>query len=130
MLSYIDERLRDIKGARHKPFGGANLLTCGDLSQLSPVKDCWVFQSAGTVPVSSFINVPDDVNEEITERQIGSRKKYGAFDYNIWKDSCVSYELFEIMRTENKEFARLQIIPTKHFLNRSASLKATINNLP
>ena len=52
MLHYIDERLRQIK-AIDMPFGGVNVLAVGDLYQLKPVMDSWVFE----VPAIAFANV-------------------------------------------------------------------------
>ena len=84
MFNYVDNRLREIKGNKAKLFGGVNILACGDLSQLAPVQDAWVFEGA----------------EVWQGTEIGN--------YNVWKDYCVSYELTRIMRTDNQEFANLQ----------------------
>ena len=102
MINYIDSRLRQIKGVRKKLFGGINLLVCGDLSQLSPVQDAWIFQGSGTKPTASFINIDQDCVSTKKEN------KLVVNEYNIWKDYCVAYELTTIMRTKNKEFAGLQ----------------------
>ena len=108
MMNYIDQRLRDIKDRRDKLFGGANLLACGDLSQLAPVEDCWVFEHLGT-PAVSASNVPDENESQLMlNRKTKIKDPRYLLYHNLWKDNCVCYELTKIMRTENKEFADLQ----------------------
>ena len=107
MFNYIDQRLREIKGVRHKLFGGTNIIMCGDLSQLPPVQDCWIFQCIGTAPNNSFENNNrDDDGQKETEGKIKDLRFY--LKYNLWKDNVSMFELKEIMRTKNKEFAALQ----------------------
>ena len=45
MLSYLYLRLQEIKGNR-EPFGGVHVLLVGDLFQLRPVGDSWVFANS------------------------------------------------------------------------------------
>ena len=109
MFNYIDQRLREIKGARHKLFGGANILACGDLAQLAPVQDSWIFQCIGTQPSGFLDPITDEENEEsnkITKQKAKDPRYY--LDYNIWNENCVAFELGTIMRTNNSEFAKLQ----------------------
>ncbi|XP_070203473.1 uncharacterized protein [Littorina saxatilis] len=48
MFSFIDNRLRDLMKV-DRPFGGVSVLAVGDLFQLRPVMDRWVFEpSVGT----------------------------------------------------------------------------------
>ena len=47
MFNFINQRLQDIMG-NSLPFGGINLLLVGDLFQLRPVKDKWIFQHGST----------------------------------------------------------------------------------
>ena len=44
MFNFIDQRLRQICGV-DKPFGGISLLLVGDMFQLRPVMDKWVFET-------------------------------------------------------------------------------------
>lgn len=71
MLQYIHRRLQQITGSR-KHIAGISILTAGDLFQLKPVFDGWIFE-----------NRKDD---------------YGPLDLNIWRDNFQVYNLNEIMR--------------------------------
>ena len=42
VLKYVHLHLQEIKHNK-KPFGGINIITFGDLFQLQPVKDCYIF---------------------------------------------------------------------------------------
>ena len=68
----INNRLKDIKGSK-EDFGGVNIITIGDLSQLQPVFDGYVF---------------NDIK--------GS--EYSILSPNLWKKYFTMYELNEIMR--------------------------------
>ncbi|KAK9838726.1 hypothetical protein WJX74_002092 [Apatococcus lobatus] len=76
MLHYNDERLRQIKCV-DLPFGNVNVLAVGDLYQLKPVMDSWIFE------------VPD-----IT---------YASLTHSAW-DAFKLYELTIVMRQDNLLF--------------------------
>ena len=81
MLLVLHLRLQEIRG-NQLPFGGMNMMLVGDLHQLQPVKDGWIFEN-----IDPF---------------------YGAFAPNIFKDNFKVFELDEIMRQrEDKAFAEL-----------------------
>ena len=40
--SFIDQRLQELTGTK-KPFGNVNIIAVGDLYQLQPISDGWVF---------------------------------------------------------------------------------------
>lgn len=42
MFSFINLRLQEIKGCK-MPFGGVSIIAVGDLFQLKPVMDAWIF---------------------------------------------------------------------------------------
>jgi hypothetical protein len=44
MFKYINLRLQEILGCL-KPFGGVSVIAFGDLYQLKPVMDQWIFKS-------------------------------------------------------------------------------------
>ena len=46
MFQTVHESLCEIKGEKNKPFGNCSIVTCGDLYQLKPVGDNWVFKGA------------------------------------------------------------------------------------
>jgi hypothetical protein len=81
MFNFINLRLQEIKGSS-KPFGGVSVVVFGDLFQLKPVMDSWIFS-----------------------QPFGSLECLGA---NLWADHFSLYELDEIMRQkEDLSFAQL-----------------------
>lgn len=81
MFTFLNLRLQQIMGTP-KPFGGLNLITVGDLFQLKPVFDKWIFEN--------------------------SKDAYSALATNIWQEHFKMYELSEIMRQkDDREFAEL-----------------------
>lgn len=80
----INNRLKDIKG-NGKDFGGISIIVIGDLFQLKPVMNGYVFK--------------DIDNSE-----------YGVLAPNLWHQYFKSFELQEIMRPrESKTFAEILI---------------------
>jgi len=78
----INNRLKDIKGSS-LPFGGVSIIAIGDLFQLQPVMDGYIFK--------------DMDNDE-----------YGVLAPNIWQELFKMFELHEIMRQrESKHFAEM-----------------------
>ena len=78
----IDNRLKDIKGT-NQPFGGVSIIAIGDLFQLQPVMDGYVF---------------NDLNNS----------EYAVLAPNLWKEYFQMFELLEIMRQrESKVFAEI-----------------------
>lgn len=81
MFNFINLRLQEIKGCC-KPFGGVSVIVFGDLYQLKPVMDSWIF----TIP-------------RVGIESIGA---------NLWQDHFTIFELEEIMRQkDDKSFAQL-----------------------
>lgn len=81
MFNFINLRLQEIKGCT-KPFGGISVVAVGDLFQLKPVMDSWIFK------------------ERVDGLQV--------LGTNLWKDLFSFYELIEIMRQrDDLEFAQL-----------------------
>ena len=78
----INNRLKDIKGSR-EDFGGVSIIAIGDLFQLQPVMDAYIFK--------------DMDNSE-----------YGILAPNLWQQHFEMFELQEIMRQrESKVFAEI-----------------------
>ena len=80
-FKFIDLRLQEIKGNRN-PFGGLHVICFGDLYQLPPVRDKWLFEN----------------------------NKYGlhSLSINLWTELFEIYELTEIMRQRDEySFAQL-----------------------
>ena len=78
----ISRRLKDIKGTS-LPFGAVSIVAIGDLFQLQPVMDGYIFKSMN--------------NDE-----------YGILAPNVWQELFKMFELKQIMRQrESKEFAEL-----------------------
>ena len=81
MFNFLNLRLQQIMGTK-EPFGGISLITVGDLFQLKPVFDKWIFENSQT--------------------------GYNALANNIWTDHFMLFELKEIMRQkDDKSFAEL-----------------------
>ena len=80
LFHYIHKRLQEIT-TRPLPFGGISVIAVGDLFQLRPVMDNYVFQNL--------------------------RDGYGPLATNLWVDHFSMFEFTEIMRQKNKEFAEL-----------------------
>lgn len=81
MFNFINCRLQAIMG-NQKLFGGVSIIAVGDLYQLKPVMDSWIFSY--------------------------SSNEYGAIASNLWQDNFRLFELHEIMRQkDDHEFAKL-----------------------
>ena len=68
MFSFVNQRLQDIKGNK-KPFGGIHVILMGDLFQLRPVMDHWIFKDLlyGYGPSASNLLVDLFTMHELTE---------------------------------------------------------------
>ena len=104
MFNFLNLRLQQIMGNK-EPFGGVSLITVGDLFQLKPVFDKWIFENS----------------------QIG----YDALASNIWAE-YFNIESTEIMRQkDDKEFAELlnRLREGKHSKGDIALLKQRFLNV-
>ena len=93
MLSFLHQRLQEIK-QNQEPFGGVHMILVGDLYQLRPVGDGWIFAN-----VSS---------------------NYESLAPNLWQSHFTMFELTEIMRQkDDAQFAELlnRIREGKHTKN-------------
>ena len=75
MLSFLYLRLQEIKGNRD-PFGGVHVILIGDLFQLRPVGDGWIFAS--------------------------NSRGYASLALNLWQTYFTMFELTEIMRQKDE----------------------------
>ena len=81
MFNFLNLRLQQIMGSK-EPFGGITVITVGDLFQLKPVFDRWIFENPNT--------------------------SYGSLGSNLWADFFALFELTDIMRQkDDKLFAEL-----------------------
>ena len=105
MFNFLDLRLQQIMGTK-EPFGGLSIITVGDLFQLKPVFDQWIFEN--------------------------SKDGYTALATNLWQQYFQMFELSEVMRQrEDKDFAEIlnRIREGKHTEADIAVLKERILNL-
>ena len=81
MFNYINLRLQEIMRCS-QPFGGISIVAIGDLYQLQPVMDKWIFE------------IDND--------------NYGPLATNLWVEHFTMYQLTEIMRQkDDADFAHL-----------------------
>ena len=81
MFNFLNLRLQQIMGSK-EPFGGITVITVGDLFQLKPVFDRWIFEAPNT--------------------------SYSALATNLWANFFTLFELTDIMRQkDDKQFAEL-----------------------
>ena len=81
MLALIDDRLKQIRGS-NEPFGGVSMIFVGDMFQLKPVFDEWIFEFA--------------------------KRGSEALASNVWQDNVKLFELTTIMRQkDDKTYAEL-----------------------
>ena len=81
LFNFINRRLQDVMG-RPTPFGGCHVLCVGDLFQLKPVADRWLF--------------------------LNSKKGNGPLTPNAWRENFKLFELTMIMRQKDDlPFAQL-----------------------
>ena len=81
LFNYINRRLQQIIGTS-AVFGGISVLAVGDLFQLKPVFDGWIFKDL--------------------------KSDYGPLATNLWKEHFYSFELNQIMRQKGDvEFANI-----------------------
>ena len=81
MFNFLNLRLQQIMGT-NTPFGALSVIVAGDLFQLKPVFDNWIFSN--------------------------TNHGYGDLATNIWNEYFTLFELTEIMRQkDDKEFAEL-----------------------
>ena len=77
MLTFMDTRLKQLTGT-NKTFGGISIIAVGDLYQLQPVGDSWIFNDLSHGP------------------QILAT--------NLWKDHFSMFEMTQIMRQQDDMF--------------------------
>ena len=104
MFNFLDLRLQQIMGTK-EPFGGLSIITVGDLFQLKPVFDHWIFEN--------------------------SKDGYNSLATNTWQQYFQMFELSQIMRQKDKEFAEMlnRIREGKHNQNDIDILKERILKL-
>ena len=105
MFNFLNLKLQQIMETK-EPFGGISVITVGDLFQLKPVFDKWIFEN--------------------------SKSGYNAFATNIWTEYFTLFELTEIMRQkDDKQFAVLlnRVREGKHSDDDIAILKQRLLNV-
>ena len=85
MLNFLNLLLQQIMGT-NEPFGGISLVTVGDLSQLKPVFDKWIFKN--------------------------SQSGYNEFATNIWTEYFTSHPKTQTMQTADCRLWTVQTMQT------------------
>ena len=102
MFNFLNLQLQQIMGTQ-EPFGNISLVTVGDLFQLQPVFDKWIFENAD--------------------------QGYALLATSQWQKYFTMYELTQIMRQkDDKKYAELlnRLREGNHTKNDIASLKARL----
>jgi len=87
MLAFIDQQLQEVNNS-NQPFGGTSIIAFGDLFQLPPVMDGFIFL---------------DLSQSAT-----AVEQYSSLAPNLWKENFTMFELKTIMRQQdNRSFAEL-----------------------
>ena len=98
LFNFLNHRLQQIIG-NQDPFGGLSIIAVGDLFQLQPVFDRWIFERCTS--------------------------DYGALAVNIWQECFTFCELSTVMRQkEDKQFAELL-----NRLREGSQTEADVNHL-
>jgi len=79
MMSFIDQRLQEVNSSH--PFGGASVVVFGDLFQLPPVMDGFIFS---------------DLSQSHSQVE-----QYNALAPNLWKTHFTMFELSTFMRQQD-----------------------------
>ena len=87
MLAFIDQRLQEVNNS-NQPFGGASIVAFGDLFQLPPVMDGFIFTDS-IHTASEF-------------------EQYSSLAPNLWKENFTMFELKTIMRQQAELLNRLR----------------------
>ena len=80
MLSFIDQRFQEVNNSSH-PFGSASVVVFGNLFQLLPVMDGFIFS---------------DLSQSHSQVE-----QYSALAPNLWKTNFTMFELSTIMRQQD-----------------------------
>ena len=91
MINFLNLKLQQIMGSKD-PFGGLSVIAVGDLFQLKPVFDKWIFEN--------------------------SKDGYSPLASNLWQKHFQMFELTQIMRQKDKDFAEIlyrirEVFPNK-----------------
>ena len=87
MLASIDQRLQEVNNS-NQPFGGTSIIAFGDLFQLRPVMDGFIFA---------------DLSQSASDIE-----QYSSLAPNLWKENFTMFELKTIMRQQDsRPFAEL-----------------------
>ncbi len=86
MFRDINLRLQEIKGNK-RLFGGLNVIIFGDLYQLSPIMDGWVFEVLGMKPPNKKAKL----------------QSVDPLAPNVWKENFTCFELTQVMRQKDDQ---------------------------
>lgn len=101
LLTKIDYIARRVRGQKNSPFGGMQLIISGDLLQLPPINDCWVFESEAWKDLDFYIF---DLDES---------KRYGEKDHFEFlqraRKARLTYEDIEMLKKRQEEYKKMDI---------------------
>jgi len=100
-LDWLDRAVRDIRGDQSRPFGGIQLVMCGDFLQLVPIgKNAQSVKAGLDSPVPAFIWRQEKI---VPVGQIGELAAAFAFQTALWREArFVCVQLTEVRRQGDK----------------------------
>ena len=112
LFEKLDYIARKIRNSPRKPFGGIQLVVSGDLLQLPPVDDAWVFTSPGWQDLD-FVPYIFETSKRYDDSDYFAlllRARVGKLSEADCKSLCSRVEAYHALETEGSK--PLAVIPT------------------